>query len=111
MWQGFFFALTALICLASTAATLYVAFAAKADWESLQRAVRSNASAIRSIEVTLQELSDTQLQVANSVKMTKVRKALTHTGSKGEAPDPKVDPEAWRAWMNGQLRLGRGPDA
>jgi flagellar basal body rod protein FlgC len=111
MWQGFFFALTALICLGSTAATLYVAFAAKADWESLQRAVRSNASAIRSIEVTLQEHSDTLLEVANSVKMTKVRKALTHTKSKSEPPDPTADPEGWRAWMNGQLRLGRGGDA
>ena len=111
MWLDFFFALTALICLGSVAVTLYVAFAARAAWESLPRAVRSNASAIRSIEISLQEISDTQLQVANSVKMTKVRKALTHTDRSGQAPDPKADPEAWRAWMNGQLRLGRGPDA
>jgi hypothetical protein len=46
--------------------------------------------------------------LANQVKMTKVRKALTHTDKSAQGePDPKTDPEAWRAWMNAKLRSGQ----
>ena len=107
MWHDFFFALSALICLGSLLATLYAAIGVRVGWESLQRQVRSNESAVRLIDTTLQELSEAQAMLANSHKMSKVRKALTHTDRKADSePDPKLDPEGWRAWMNGRLRLG-----
>jgi len=75
----------------------------------LQRAFQDfKPLAAQSLETRLSELEQTLSLVANRVKMTKVRNAVTHTDrDKGGEPDANSDPEAWRAWKNSQLRAGQ----
>jgi CRP-like cAMP-binding protein len=60
----------------------------------------------KSFETRLHEAESALSLLANRVKMQKVRNAITHVErDKGGEPDAKSDPEAWRAWMNAQLRI------
>jgi len=59
------------------------------------------------LEQRLTEAEQTLVLLANRLKMTKVRNAITHVDrDKGGEPDAKSDPEGWRAWKNAQLRTG-----
>jgi len=72
------------------------------------RYARLRASDSESLQQQLRDLSETVEQLANRVKMMKVRNAINHVngpGSRGE-PDARLDPEGWRAWKNSQLKTG-----
>lgn len=58
------------------------------------------------LDTRLSELEESIELLANRVKMSKVRNAVTHVKSSSGEPDPKIDPEGWRAWQNKQLRTG-----
>jgi hypothetical protein len=74
----------------------------------LQQALQaSKPLAAQSLATRLDELEATIGVLANRLKMTKVRNAATHVADTGGEPDPKIDPEAWRAWKNAQLRAGK----
>ena len=60
------------------------------------------------LEQRLSEFEQTLSLLANRLKMTRVRNAVTHTErDKGGEPDAKLYPEAWRTWKNAQLRAGQ----
>ena len=104
MWTAFFYALTAIVsvaCLTGCIVTVQNAAAAQA---SLLRRLRSCESEMQSLSDSSEELRLIVKSVAESQKMSRVRKATTHAvGSTGE-PDPIREPEQWRAWMNTQIR-------
>ena len=107
MWTVISSVLIALSFTGSLAAIYLAARSAARVWE-LQRALADfKPLAAQSLETRLSELEQTLSLVANRVKMTKVRNAVTHLErDKGGEPDAKSDPEAWRAWKNAQLRAG-----
>jgi hypothetical protein len=107
MWLAIFCALSALWCMVCLTATFLIAKNASAASALLRRNLHSCESSMRSHAASLTELESVVASIAHSIKMTKVRKALTHTDrDKGGEPDAKSDPEAWRAWKNAQLRAG-----
>ena len=107
MWTAIFCALSAIVCIACLIGTSFAAQNASRERESLHRRLRSCESTTQSVITSQAEWQDVVANLANQVKMTKVRKALTHTDrDKNGEPDAKSDPEAWRAWKNAQLRAG-----
>jgi hypothetical protein len=106
MWTSFFFALTAMLCLLCLTGCIFVAQGVRAERESLQERLRSCESKLKLQSASLEELREIAESMAQSQKMSRVRKATTHAlGSSGE-PDVRTDPEGWRAWQNRQLRPG-----
>jgi len=107
MWTVTFSVLIALNSIASLAAIWLGVRNAARGLELQQALQRLKPLAPQSIETRLNEIESTLSVVANRVKMTKVRNAVTHTDrDKGAEPDARLDPEAWRAWKNAQLRTG-----
>lgn len=72
--------------------------------ESLREAQPCSVSRIKSIEASLEELQGAITEVANRVKMMRVRSAANHVSDKSAAPDPYREPDAWRRHMEKQLR-------
>lgn len=107
MWTVTFNVLTVLSLLASLGAT-FLAVRSAARVLELQLAFQSfRPLDAKLLEQRLSEYEQTLSLLANKLKMTRVRNAVTHTDrdKRGE-PDAKSDPEAWRTWKNAQLRAG-----
>lgn len=107
MWTVISSVLIALSLLGSLLA-IYLAARNAAAVQELQRAFQGfKRWDGRLLEQRLNECEETLSLVANRVKMTRVRNAVTHAErDKGGEPDARSDPEAWRAWKNAQLRAG-----
>lgn len=102
MWTEFSIACSAIACLISLVAALSGVRTA-ARLRALQdQLLRLPVSKLESLAASQQELADTMEQLANRVKMQRVRTAANHVKDDG-APDPHKDPERWRAWMNGRI--------
>lgn len=107
MWTTFFFALTVIASVTCLIGTIYVARSAKVGAASLQKRLRSCESQIASMTTSQEELVQTVTDVANRVKMQRVRNIATHaTGSPGE-PDPYKNPDEWRSMMTRKLALAK----
>lgn len=107
MWTVFFSVLSAALCLFCLIACTHVARNVRADSASLVAEVRLNTSRVRSLteshELTVEELTN----LANRVKMQRVRNAADHATKKsaraGDLPDPYTSPDEWRAAMTKRL--------
>ena len=104
---------TVILCVSSVALSslslavaLFAVQRAKAGAESLPGKLRSLPSRVESLEDSLAETQLALAEVANRVKMQKVRNAANHVKRETGEPDAASDPEAWRAWKNKQLRGG-----
>lgn len=111
MMSGFFSVLSAAALLLSVLA-LFFAVRTAALVRELQRAQPDlRASRLKSLETSLEDLSETVTALANRVKMMRVRTAVNHVpDSKQPAtgfPDPYTDPDRWRAAMNSRIAQGR----
>lgn len=107
MWTVIFSVLIALSLAASLAATLWAVRNAAAVQELQLRFANFRTLDAQSLEQRLNEFESTLSVLANRLKMTKVRNAVTHVDrDKSAEPDARSDPEAWRAWKNSQLRAG-----
>lgn len=109
MWTATFCALSAAICVLCLIGCARTVQTVKADSASLVAEVRLNASRIQSLTES-HALSVEELQnLANRVKMQRVRSAADHaTSSKPDGePDPIRDPDKWRAWMNRKIAMAR----
>jgi hypothetical protein len=108
MWTVISSVLIVSSLLASLVAT-FLAVRSAARVQELQQAFPS----FRKLDAELlnqrvNECEETLSLLANKVKMTKVRNAVTHVNrDKGGEPDARLDPEAWRTWKNAQLRSGQ----
>jgi biopolymer transport protein ExbB/TolQ len=110
-------ALTFLVtfCVSTVAASAWSAIrsfrsARRADRaaESLREKLRFIESRIASLESSVSEWSQTTTDLANSLKMTRVRQAAKlASATVPEKPDPYKDPEGWRAWQNRNLPVFR----
>lgn len=108
MLAGFFNALSVVACILSCGA-LYSAVRVVILVQALLAAKPPlSASRIASIETSLSETQDTLKDLANKVKMQRVRTAIHHDTPQNDGPDPYKDPDAWRKQMNRNL-LGRKP--
>ena len=106
MWTSIFSVLIAILCAGCLIGSISAVLTARAERESLLRRLHLCESQAKSAVNSVDELREIAETIAQQQKMSRVRKASTHaTGSRGE-PDPKADPEAWRAWMNSKLRTG-----
>lgn len=106
MWTEFFYAVIACLCVLCAAVSLYGASRAYRALESLAAKLTSTESRVQSIITSHESWQELVTELARSVKMAKVRRGISENGSKGGEPDPKADPEAWRAWKNASLRPG-----
>jgi len=62
-------------------------------------------SRLNSLETSLADTQDALAEVANRVKMMKVRNASSHVRGNNADPDPHTDPDAWRRVMNSKLSI------
>jgi len=76
--SNFFFASLAILCVCSLAAALYAVRIAVRQTELPPAALRSFASKLASIEEFQAEQAETLKQLANRVKMQRVRTAINH---------------------------------
>lgn len=110
MWSVFFSVVSVLTAAISLVLALWSVRIAKAALASSQAVRALPESRLQSLRDSIEELTQNQMDFANRLKMTKVRAAVRHAdksnGSASGEPDARVDPEAWRAWKNAQLRAG-----
>lgn len=68
---------------------------------------RLPVSQLLSLAKSVTETQDVLSELAQRVKMMKVRNAVNHV-KRGDTdePDARLDPEGWRRWKNAQLRAG-----
>ncbi len=99
----------ALSAVGSVLLSYLVARRVVAGAASSVRSARSLHSRTESLEAWREEATTTLADLANRMKMQRVRHAgLTHAaGSRDEPPDPYKDPDGWRTWAN-RRRLANG---
>ena len=108
MWPVFFSVLSVVLSGFCFLVACFAARAASRARELPQERLRCVESRTESLVASLNDLQSTMEVLANRVKMQRVRNFAMHAvGSDGE-PDARIDPEAWRAWKNKQLRTGHG---
>jgi hypothetical protein len=106
MWWillGFFGACGATALVLSTLAFRSAARAAALRPDLLEARLHSIESAVRSLRGVQTDLAGTLEQVANRVKMQRVRNAATHGENSPGEPDPYKNPDEWRTAMNKRL--------
>lgn len=105
----FSIALTAIGFATWLALTLFVARTAAHVRELRDQFARFKRSDTESLQLQLRELSETVEQLANRVKMQRVRNAINHVPDKPstDLPDPHKDPDGWRRAMNAKLALAK----
>jgi len=110
--NDFSFALSATAFFLSILAAIFAALTAIRVRELQDALQRLPVSRLKSLETSLADTQDALTEVANRVKMMKVRNAASHSDPKaGALPDPYKDPDGWRKAMNSRLsaaRLGAG---
>lgn len=107
MWLGFFSVLSASICILCAVVAFWHA-------QSAIRASESLAPRLRSIELQTQSLKDSQTDLAttltdlaNRVKMQRVRTVIAHGQGNAAEPDPYKDPDGWRKMMNSRIAANK----
>lgn len=107
VWTGILCASSAVLCVVCLIGCTRVARTVQENSASLEAEVRLNASRVRSLTeshtLTVEELQN----LANRVKMQRVRNATDHatrkSGPAGDMPDPYTAPDEWRAAMTKRL--------
>lgn len=108
--SDFFSASSVALSICSVILASWSARSAKRVAESPPAKLRSIESRIASLEDSVSEWSQLTKDVANSVKMMKVRRMTagpSSSGQPGDLPDPYKDPEGWRAAMNRRITAQR----
>jgi uncharacterized protein YlxW (UPF0749 family) len=107
MWLADFSnVLSVLSFIVSLAAALFAARTATAARELRDRAMRYPTSRIESLQESLHSTQEELHNLANRVKMMKVRRAADHIRDDAPVsrdPDPHKEPDRWREWMNSKL--------
>ena len=107
--DGFSFVCIALASLSSIAATFCVVVCVRVRRELREAALAWQQSPQRSVQSLLESHTEELTNLANRVKMMKVRRASNHTDRNGELPDAYRDPDAWRAAMNARIAASKVP--
>jgi hypothetical protein len=107
VWTTFFFVLTVIVSALCLIGTIYVARNAARDAASLQKRLRSCESRLESAITSHDELLATVTDLANRVKMQRVRNTVTHATSSSGEPDPYKNPDEWRSMMTRKIALAK----
>jgi hypothetical protein len=102
-----FSVLSVLSFILSIAACLFVARIATQLRELRRQPQALPLSRLKSLETSLEETQDALAEVANRVKMMRVRSATNHVRPSNATPDPHTDPDAWRKMMNSRLSINK----
>lgn len=108
--DAIFNALSVLSFILSAAAIYFAARAATVVQELRDLAARFPASALQSLRDSQADQAQALADIANRVKMIKVRNAANHVRDdrpKDAMPDPHRDPEGWRKAMNERIMRAR----
>lgn len=114
MWTVFFCVSSAVLCALCLIGTIWSARNAARERGSLPARLRSLESATESMRSSIEQWAQLTTDLANSVKMQKVRRSTRVPSSSDQAtemPDPHRDPDAWRKAMNlriAERRIGGG---
>lgn len=100
---GFFAALSAAASVACLTRCISAARDAKAATGLPARALNSLTSRIESLEGSRDEQVTAMTDLANRLKMIRVRSAANHASKPDGDPDPYKEPERWRTVMNERL--------
>lgn len=112
MWLVISCALTAVLSVVSLAVAIFAVRSAARVVELPAAKLRLLESRTQSIADSVAECQDLVKDLANRVKMARVRRAGTeHATRDDELPDPHRDPDAWRKAMNLRLVMQRGKSA
>lgn len=109
--SGFSFAWSVALAILCPILAYFAARSAARGAGSSPARLRSIESRIESLENSVSEWSQLTTDLANRVKMMRVRAATagpSSSGRQGELPDPYRDPDGWRQAMNkriGQQRI------
>ena len=106
MWTGIFFALSVTVCIVCSAVSLSAVRLATRASESARRRLSSCESRVELLEDSHKQALTLMADLANRLKMTRVRAANAHSVPNPDAsiaPDPYKDPEAWRKMMNRRM--------
>lgn len=107
VWTEILSVLTVSMSAASLLIALRAAKDARVALEFAEASQRLPESRLRSLANTLDEHGELLNELANRVKMMRVRRAITHTDqterTRDGLPDPHKDPDAWRKAMNERL--------
>lgn len=107
MWPAIFCVLSAAVSILSAlAAFSHAQRAARASALPLEKAL-SVESRLLLVERSLNDASEVLTELANRVKMMKVRGSLRHIEDKPSEPDPYKDPDGWRKMMNRRLAMNK----
>ena len=108
MWINIFSALIAVCAICSLPMAWFAVRIARHVAELPHQRLRSCESKLQSVELLVSEHTTAIEDMANRIKMMKVRSATAH-GSKSDTgmPDPYRDPEAWRKAMNQRIANNR----
>lgn len=103
--DGFFNALSVAAFILSILAALFSARLATLV-QALREQLRAfPLSRLKSVETSQEEIAETVKQLANRVKMQRVRTAINHTNDEPTNPDPYTNPDAWRRAANKRIAL------
>jgi hypothetical protein len=111
MWLAIFGALSATVSGICMLVTVSHALDAARGSESQVRSLRSLASRVESLTTSRDEMLAEMEKVAQSLKMSRVRKANQHALPQDGEPDPWKEPDRWRQYMNSQLPMRSPPHA
>lgn len=110
MWSGIFFALSVTVCIVCSLVSLSAVKVAARASESARRRLSSCESRIESLESSHKDALTLMGDLANRLKMTRVRAAASHLDrdqGKSTEPDPYTQPDEWRKSMNKRLAEAR----
>jgi len=105
--DAIFNVLSVLAFFLSILAASFAALSAIRVRELLDDQQRLPVSRLKSLETSLADTQGALEEVANRVKMMKVRSAANHSDGKASFPDPYKDPDGWRKAMNSRLSAAR----
>jgi len=109
MWAVIFCALSATACVICMVSAIFAARTAARRSESPRAAIRSCELRLQSLEDSRTETTQLLADLANRLKMMRVRSASRHAEDSQAGPDPFRNPNEWRTMMNrkiAQSKLG-----
>jgi hypothetical protein len=108
LWHGIFFALIAAVAVNALGTALYAVRLANRALGLPQIKLRSVESRLQLLEQLTEEQTSAQTDLANRLKMMRVRSATSHaTKSDNGLPDPYKEPDRWRIEANKRLAQNR----
>jgi hypothetical protein len=102
-----FFALSVATCILCGLAAIAAAIFARRLAESQGPRECSCESRVRSLTASVEDQATAMLDLANRMKMIKVRSASNHAMKPDGPPDPFKDPDGWRRAMNARIVHGK----